>query len=379
MHVHSRSPLKVLSLQRRPALPLAMPTFLLASSPRRRYTNFAFTGDGETSRTWFFSFTFALVCVTIVSGSLAERTHLAAYPAITVVIATLVHPIMVHWAWSEGAWIDRISPCKFQDFAGGTLVHVIGAHLSPGLACAMRSCCAPAFAGIVMSSADYMAAPASAFAGSNGLQSVPFCPPTCAAGGLMGLIGAYMCGPRLGRFEDGAAKELPGHDTTFVTLGELAAAPRHHVACAATCRGSCVTELYRGRACHRMLDVFCDTAVLVHTGRLSFAPFFASLGQRCRRTALLARGRPTHIDAPCCRRHVHAVVRLVRVQLRVGICVHPPNLCHLPTGGDEHDAGAVRRGPHGAAAAQPSVWHIRHSSLLQRTAVRCVARIKQLR
>jgi len=36
---------------------------------------------------------------------------------------------------------------------------------------------------------------------------------------LFGLIGAIACGPRLGRFEDGSAKDLPGHDMAFVTLG----------------------------------------------------------------------------------------------------------------------------------------------------------------
>lgn len=28
-----------------------------------------------------------------------------------------------------------------------------------------------------------------------------------------------MVGPRLGRFDDGCAKDLPGHDMAFVTLG----------------------------------------------------------------------------------------------------------------------------------------------------------------
>lgn len=40
-----------------------------------------------------------------------------------------------------------------------------------------------------------------------------------AAGGLFGLIGAIAVGPRLGRFDDGAVKDLPGHDMAFVTLG----------------------------------------------------------------------------------------------------------------------------------------------------------------
>lgn len=47
----------------------------------------------------------------------------------------------------------------------------------------------------------------------------PFCLTTAPAGGLFGLIGAKFCGPRLGRFDNGSTKELPGHDMAFVTLG----------------------------------------------------------------------------------------------------------------------------------------------------------------
>lgn len=40
-------------------------------------------------------------------------------------------------------------------------------------------------------------------------------------GGLTGLIGAMLCGPRLGRFEDGVGKDIPGHDVSSVSLGSL--------------------------------------------------------------------------------------------------------------------------------------------------------------
>ncbi len=36
---------------------------------------------------------------------------------------------------------------------------------------------------------------------------------------MFGLVGAKLCGPRLGRFEEGGTKDLPGHDMAFVTLG----------------------------------------------------------------------------------------------------------------------------------------------------------------
>eukprot|EP00877_Chromochloris_zofingiensis_P005647 jgi/Chrzof1/15083/Cz09g26170.t1 len=128
------------------------------------YTGFFFEGDYITAtRPWFFSWTFAVACCTIVSGCLAERTRLIAYPVYTVVISVIVHPIMVHWVWASDSWMASVSYCQVLDFAGGTVVHFIG--------------------------------------------------------GLFGLIGAAMCGPRLGRFDEGVSKDIPGHDMAFVTLG----------------------------------------------------------------------------------------------------------------------------------------------------------------
>jgi Amt family ammonium transporter len=61
--------------------------------------------EGETLvdkavRPWFFSWTFCIAACTIISGCLAERTALAAYPVATLVIAALVHPLLVHWIWN---------------------------------------------------------------------------------------------------------------------------------------------------------------------------------------------------------------------------------------------------------------------------------------
>lgn len=55
-----------------------------------RHSNFAPSGEkthpGGTGlpKPWFFTFTFALSCITIASGCLAERTQLLAYPTYTV-------------------------------------------------------------------------------------------------------------------------------------------------------------------------------------------------------------------------------------------------------------------------------------------------------
>ena len=124
----------------------------------------------QQQRPWFFSWTFCVAACTIASGCLAERTRLVVYPAFTLTLAALVHPLLVHWLWAPGGWMGRVSRCPPLDFAGGTVVHM--------------------------------------------------------AGGLFGLVGAALVGPRLGRFEGlgraRAVKEMPGHDMGWVTIGTLA-------------------------------------------------------------------------------------------------------------------------------------------------------------
>lgn len=68
-----------------------------------RTSQFFYEGDNlhdKAIRPWFFSWTFCIAACTIISGCLAERTALVAYPAATLVIAAVVHPLLVHWIWN---------------------------------------------------------------------------------------------------------------------------------------------------------------------------------------------------------------------------------------------------------------------------------------
>jgi Amt family ammonium transporter len=67
--------------------------------------------------------------------------------------------------WAPSSWLGRVAACRPLDFAGGTVVHMIG--------------------------------------------------------GTFGIVGAAFVGPRLGRFEEGAVKDMPGHDMGWVTIGTL--------------------------------------------------------------------------------------------------------------------------------------------------------------
>ena len=84
---------------------------------------------------FFFGFSFACTAATVVSGAMAERTRFSAYMVYTVVITAIVHPVVVYWVWSDHGWMSPFRPLYgeetwwgngFIDYAGGCAVHVVG-------------------------------------------------------------------------------------------------------------------------------------------------------------------------------------------------------------------------------------------------------------
>lgn len=97
---------------------------------------------------------------TIVSGAMAGRTKFAAYCLGTIAVSAIAYPVCGRWIWGHG-WLYQIG---FHDFAGGTVVHLVGG--------------------------------ASAF------------------------IGAAILGPRVGKYtKEGKARAIPGHNVTIAALG----------------------------------------------------------------------------------------------------------------------------------------------------------------
>jgi Amt family ammonium transporter len=127
------------------------------------FEKFAFTstgfGDYADMSDLLFQTVFAATAATIVSGAMAERTKFSAYLIFSIVITLIIYPISGHWKWG-GGWLDQLG---FQDFAGSTLVHSVG--------------------------------------------------------GWVGLAGAVMLGPRLGKYVNGKPKAIPGHNLGLGTLG----------------------------------------------------------------------------------------------------------------------------------------------------------------
>ena len=128
--------------------------------------------DNATWNGWFFQMVFAATGATIVSGAMAERTNFKAYLLFTVILVAIIYPVYGHWVWSGAdfalltgaeSFIVKIAGAAHHDFAGSGVVHSIG--------------------------------------------------------GYAALAGVLVVGPRLGKFKDGIAQAIPGHNLTLAFLG----------------------------------------------------------------------------------------------------------------------------------------------------------------
>ena len=108
---------------------------------------------------WIFQMVFAATAATIVAGAMAERTKLQTYLAYSFIVSALIYPIYGHWVWG-GGWLANMGAL---DYAGSGVVHAVG--------------------------------------------------------GFVALTGAVVVGPRMGKFVNGVAQELPAHSTPFVVVG----------------------------------------------------------------------------------------------------------------------------------------------------------------
>ncbi len=112
---------------------------------------------------FFFQLVFAATAATIVSGAMAERTKFVSYMVYSIFISLVIYPVSGHWIWG-GGWLSTLRGSGMWDFAGSTVVHSVG--------------------------------------------------------GWMALVGAFVLGPRIGKFgRDGKPRGIPGHNIPLAALG----------------------------------------------------------------------------------------------------------------------------------------------------------------
>ncbi|MFN2617364.1 MAG: ammonium transporter [Thermoleophilaceae bacterium] len=73
---------------------------------------------------FFFQFVFCAVSLAIVWGTTLERIKFGAYLIYAVLFSAVIYPIVSHWIFG-GGWLQ--ANFGMQDFAGSTVVHLIGA------------------------------------------------------------------------------------------------------------------------------------------------------------------------------------------------------------------------------------------------------------
>src|SRR3954462_10309937 len=82
------------------------------------------TGHVTVETLWFFQFVFCAVSLAIVWGTTLERIKFGVYIIYAIVFSAIIYPIGAHWIFG-GGWLA--SKFGMQDFAGSTVVHLIGA------------------------------------------------------------------------------------------------------------------------------------------------------------------------------------------------------------------------------------------------------------
>jgi len=82
---------------------------------------------------FIFQLCFCGTSTTIVSGAVAERMRFSGYCVTSFIIASLIYPIVGHWAWAGfggGGGEGWLQAKGFIDFAGSTVVHSVGGWMA---------------------------------------------------------------------------------------------------------------------------------------------------------------------------------------------------------------------------------------------------------
>ncbi|PHR65777.1 ammonium transporter [Pseudidiomarina marina] len=81
------------------------------------------TTDYSSNAFLFFQMVFVATAMSIVSGAVAERMKLSMFLVFTVVLTSIIYPLVGNWTWGGGF----LNAMGFTDFAGSGVVHMAGA------------------------------------------------------------------------------------------------------------------------------------------------------------------------------------------------------------------------------------------------------------
>lgn len=78
-----------------------------------------------------FQLGFAIACISIISGAVAERMSFKAYVLIAAGITLFIYPISGHWVWHADGWLAQLG---MKDFAGSAVIHLLGGSAALAIA-----------------------------------------------------------------------------------------------------------------------------------------------------------------------------------------------------------------------------------------------------
>ncbi|WP_416825641.1 ammonium transporter [Ectobacillus polymachus] len=78
-----------------------------------------------------FQIGFAVACISIVSGAVAERMNFKAYLVTAALITIVVYPLSGHWIWNSNGWLAKLG---MKDFAGSAAIHAVGGFAALAMA-----------------------------------------------------------------------------------------------------------------------------------------------------------------------------------------------------------------------------------------------------
>ncbi len=78
-----------------------------------------------------FQMGFAVACISIVSGAVAERMNFKAYIVTAALICSIIYPLSGHWIWNSEGWLAQLG---MKDFAGSAAIHALGGFVALAMA-----------------------------------------------------------------------------------------------------------------------------------------------------------------------------------------------------------------------------------------------------